>query len=212
MRRRIALQSTSRTRRAGSAKFREEPCSVLRKLLECARVLASLLRRHPENRTRSNCTTTDDAIHLVMTIYPKSCKEMTRGMMYFPRMLDKIRLHVRGELHEDYRENFGALKAADGVCCNFLRVHHRDLIERVKQGGTDEEILEWCFEKGRRLNDGDLFVWNGFASKLGWRDSITPRLEQRKKEMGIADRNDIQCIPDLIDFDEGRFPEASKTP
>ncbi len=22
--------------------------------------------------------------------------------------------------------------------------------KRVKQGGTDEEILEWCFEKGRR--------------------------------------------------------------
>jgi len=151
-----------------------------------------------------HCTATNDAIHLRMTTYPKSPKEVTRGMMYFPRMLDKIRLHLRGELHEDYRENFGAPKAADGVCCNFLRVHHRDLIERVKQGGTDEEILEWCFEKGRRLNDGDLFVWNGFASKLGWRDSITPRLEQRKKEMGIADRNDIQCIPDLIDFDEGR--------
>jgi Domain of unknown function (DUF5069) len=147
-----------------------------------------------------------------MATYPKSPKEMTKGMMYFPRMLDKIRLHVRGDLHEDYQENFGAFKAADGVCCNFLRVHHRDLIERVKQGGTDEEILEWCFEKGRRLNDGDFFVWNGFASKLGWRDSITPRLEERKKEMGIADRNDIQCIPDLIDFDEGRFPEASKTP
>ena len=75
---------------------------------------------------------------------------------------------------------------------------------RVKQGGTDEEILEWCFEKGRRLNDGDLFVWNGFASKLGWRDSVTPRLEQRKREHGIADRDDICTIPDLIDFDEGR--------
>jgi hypothetical protein len=147
-----------------------------------------------------------------MATYPKSPKEMTKGMMYFPRMLDKIRLHLRGDLPEDYQENFGALKAADGVCCNFLRVHHRDLIERVKQGGTDEEILEWCFEKGRRLNDGDLFVWNGFASKLGWRDSITPRLEQRKKEAGIADRNDIVTIPDLIDFDEGRFPRASKAP
>jgi Domain of unknown function (DUF5069) len=146
----------------------------------------------------------DDAIHLAMATYPKSPKEMTKGMMYFPRMLDKIRLHLRGELDEDYQENFGALKAADGTCCNFLRVHHRDLIERVKQGGTDEEILEWCFEKGRRLNDGDLFVWNGFGSKLGWRDSITPRLEQRKKEAGIADRNDILTIPDLIDFDEGR--------
>jgi len=30
-------------------------------------------------------------------------------------------------------------------------------------------------------------------------------LEQRKKEMGIADRADIECIPDLIDFDEGRL-------
>ena len=83
---------------------------------------------------------------------------------------------------------------------------------RVKQCGTDEDILECCFEKGRRLNEGDLFVWNGFASKLGWRDSVAPRLEQRKQEMGIAGRDDIQCIPDLIDFDEGRLSEASKTP
>jgi hypothetical protein len=50
-----------------------------------------------------------------------------------------------------------------------------------------------------------VFVWNNFISKLGWRDSITPRLKARKKEIGIADRADIQCIPDLIDFDEGRL-------
>jgi len=146
----------------------------------------------------------DDAIHLSMTTYPKSPKEMTDGMMYFPRMLDKIRLHARGELHEDYHKNFGAAKAADGVCCNFLRVHHRDLIERVKQGGADEEILQWCFEKGRRLNEGDLVVWNGFASKLGWRDFASPVLEEAKKKHAIADRDDILTIPDLIDFDEGR--------
>jgi len=137
--------------------------------------------------------------------YPKSPKETTTGMLYFPRMLDKIRLHLKGELHEDYQNNFGRPGTADGACTNFLRVHHRDLIERVKQGGTDEEIMEWCFEKGRRLNEGDLFVWNGFASKLGWRDRVTPMLEQRKKEFGIADREDIQCIPDLIDFDEERL-------
>jgi Domain of unknown function (DUF5069) len=137
--------------------------------------------------------------------YPKSPKEMTKGMIYFPRMLDKIRLHLKGELHEDYAQNFGRPGTADGACCNFLRVHHRDLIERVTQGGTDEEILEWCFEKGRRLNEGDLFVWNGFASKLGYGDPLSETLERRKKEMGIADRNDIGCIPDLIDFDEGRI-------
>ena len=130
---------------------------------------------------------------------------MTSGMMYFPRMLDKIRLHTQAQLHEDYHKNLGTPRTLDGVCCNFLRVDYRDLCEQVKQGGTDEEILEWCFEKGRRLNEGDLFVWNGFASKLGWRDSFVPVLEKRKKEHGIADRSDILTISDLIDFDEGRI-------
>ncbi len=130
---------------------------------------------------------------------------MTNGMLYFPRMLDKIRMHLAGELHSDYQENFGAPQTADAALCNFLRIDHRNLIERVKQGGTDEEILEWCFEKGRRMNEGDIFVWNGFISKLGWRDRVTPRLEARKQEMGITDRRDIECIPDLIDFDEKRL-------
>jgi hypothetical protein len=139
-----------------------------------------------------------------MHTYPKSPKEMTRGMTYFPRMLEKIRLHARGELHEDYHKNLGAQRAADGACCNFLRVHYRDLRERVLQGGTDEEILNWCFENGRRPNEGDIFVWNCFASKLGWRDFATPTLEQAKEKAGISDRDDIATIPDLIDFDEGR--------
>lgn len=137
---------------------------------------------------------------------------MTRGMMYFPRMLDKIRMHQRGELHEDYHKNFGTPHTADSACCNFLRVHHRVLCERVKRGGTDEEIMDWCFENGRRLNEGDLLIWNGFVSKLGWRDFATPVLNEAKQKNGITDRDDIATIPDLIDFDEGRFSEATKTP
>jgi gluconokinase len=136
--------------------------------------------------------------------YPKSPKEMTKGMLFFPRMLDKIRLHARGELHEDYHKNLGKVGAADGVCCNFLRVHYRDLAERVKQGGTDEEILEWCFENGRRPNQSDLVVWNGFASKIGFRDFATETLLEQKQKLGIAHRDDIQCMPDLMDFEEGR--------
>lgn len=139
-----------------------------------------------------------------MSTYPKSPTETTQGIMYFPRMLDKIRLHGGGQLNEDYHKNFGAAKAADGACCNFLRVHHRDLRERVLQGGTDEEILHWCFEKGRQPNDGDILIWNGFVSKLGWRDFATPRLEEAKQKLGISDRADIVTIPELIDFDEGR--------
>jgi len=115
-----------------------------------------------------------------MSTYPKSPKQMTSGMMYFPRMLDKIRLHARGELGEDYYRNLGHRKAADGACVNFLRVSYPELRERVLAGGTDGEILAWCFEKGRRLNEGDLIVWNGFLSKFGWRDFATPTLERIK--------------------------------
>ena len=87
-------------------------------------------------------------------------------MAYFPRMLDKIRLHARGELGADYHENLGSATALDGVCCNFLRMKYDELRERVLQGGSDEEILEWCFEKGRRLNEGDLFVWNSRSNRF----------------------------------------------
>ena len=125
--------------------------------------------------------------------------------MYFPRMLDKIRLRDRGELAEHYHENMGTPRTADSVCCNFLRVHYRDLHERVLEGGTDEEILAWCFANGRQPNEGDILVWNGFISKLGWRDFATPRLDEEKRKQGLTDRTDIACIPDLMDFEEGRL-------
>jgi hypothetical protein len=129
---------------------------------------------------------------------------MTRGMMYFPRMLDKIRRYACGELHEDYHENLGAPRTLDGACCNFLRINYDDLREHILQGGTDEEILEWCFQNGRQLNKGDIVIWNAFVSKLGWSDPFTSRLEERKKKRGIADRTDILTIIELIDLDEGR--------
>ena len=130
---------------------------------------------------------------------------MIGGMMYFPRMLDKIRLHARGELGADYRENFGAPQAGDGLCCNMLRVEHATLTERVLAGGSDEEILEWCYATGRRLNDADVMVWNGFISKLGWNDFAAPFLAQIKLQHGVADRTDIATFPDFIDFDEKRM-------
>src|SRR3954471_18449868 len=139
-----------------------------------------------------------------MATYPKSPNETSGGIMYFPRMLGKIRLHESGDLPDDYHDNLGAPRTADGAICNFLRVHYRDLRERVLQGGTDEEILHWCFDNGRKPNEGDIVVWNGFISKLGWRDFATPKLDEAKRDQGLADRSDITTIPEFIDFDEGR--------
>ncbi len=73
-------------------------------------------------------------------------------------MLDKIRLQAGGDLPEVYHRNLGRPDRADGASCNFLRVSYEDLRNCVLEGGTDEEILDWCFENGRALNEGDLFI------------------------------------------------------
>ena len=99
----------------------------------------------------------------------------------------------------------GVRRSADGMCLNFLRIDYADLKEKVLQGGADEEILELCFQKGRRLNEGDLVVWNNFMMKFGWNDFGTPLLVEQKQKAGVGAREDIKTIGDFIDFEEGRL-------
>ena len=133
---------------------------------------------------------------------PCSAYEKTGGMLYFARMLDKIRRHARGELRADFHANLG--KGADGWCTDFLRVDYEKLKEKVLTGGTNEEILEWCQTQGRRLNDIDLLVWNQFMSKVGWNDFASGRLASMKAESSLAHRDDIPTMMQYFDVDEGR--------
>jgi gluconokinase len=126
------------------------------------------------------------------------------GIYYFPRMLDKIRLHAAGELPPDYRANLGS--GFDGRALHFLWIEYPALVERVKQGGSDEEILAWAVAQGRQPNAEEIEIWNDFMRKRGWNDEISARLETRKAEGGFADRADIQTFFDYIDLDEGRDP------
>ncbi len=139
-----------------------------------------------------------------MNTVPRSARDETAGMMYFARMLDKIRLHDANALRADLHANLGL--GADSWCTGFLRVSYTDLRERTLEGGTDEEILQWCFQKGRCLDKTDLFIWNQAISKLGWRDRATPFLEKFKAESGLAHRNDLVTMADYFDVDEGRKP------
>lgn len=127
-------------------------------------------------------------------------------MIYFPRMLDKIRLHASGRLREDCHANLGVVAGADGLLCRFLRVEYPTLKAHVLEGGTDEEILEWCFTNGRRLDDTDILIWNDFIRKRGWNDSASGRLTTWKAESCHTDRADLMTIPDYIDVLEGRKP------
>ena len=135
----------------------------------------------------------------------------TKGLVYFARMLDKIRLKAKGELPDGY---FTGPEPDDTVfdarCSRFLGVNYDELRERTLKGGSDEEILEWCFENGRRRTEEEIEIWNSFVLKRGWRDAGSEDLAATKKEAGFGDRDDIQTWVDFHDADEGRKPGGPK--
>lgn len=134
--------------------------------------------------------------------YPVSPNLSCGGLVYFPRMLDKIRLDLAGSLPAAYHANLG--KAMDGWACQFLRVNYQDVREQVAEGKTDDEVLAWCLENGYRPSEFEMALFNDYMRKRGFRDDLSERLAWRKEEAGAKDRDDIQTFFDYMDLDEGR--------
>ena len=132
-------------------------------------------------------------------------------LVYFGRMLDKIRLHAAGRLPADYVVNLGAPRPVvfDARCCRFLGIAYEDLVARTLAGGSDTEILAWAEARGTPRDDEECMIWNRFMTKLGWRDDRTELLRQRCAEFGLT-HLPIDCFFDVLDYDEGRDPVRSK--
>jgi hypothetical protein len=137
---------------------------------------------------------------------PCSDHQETKGLVYFARMLDKIRLHAAGQLPPDYFVGVEDPTFFDARCTRFLGVDYDELVNRTLQGGSDEEILDWCFRRGRRPSAEEIEIWNAFLAKRGWRDEASDDLAAAKKRAGWEDRDDIQTWLDLHDAEEGRAP------
>lgn len=135
--------------------------------------------------------------------YPKSPQETVRGIVYFGRMVEKIRLMDAGQLHPDLHANLG--KGFDERCANFLGISYPALRGQVAAGLSDEALLDWCFAQGRHPSEEDIEIWNDFMRKRGWNDDVTEILVRRKKESGFEDRAEIQTMFQYIDADEGRL-------
>jgi len=134
--------------------------------------------------------------------FPRSPYEKVGGIVYFGRMVDKIRLKGAGELHPDLHQNLGI--GFDKRCVDFLHVSYEELAKKVLEGLDDTAALEWSLSTGRRPTEDEIFIWGEFLRKRGWNDEATELLNRRKRESGLWDRDDIQTMFDYIDADEGR--------
>jgi gluconokinase len=143
---------------------------------------------------------------------PRSDYDATQGVLFFPRLLDKLRLKEQGLLPPDY--NYAGCPihdCLDGYFCRFFGIDVPQLVARVQEGGSDDDILAWCFKSFGLPDEEKIKFWNNFLVKRGWRDDSTQELEEVKRANGLADRADIQTWIDFHDVDEGRRPRTNES-
>ena len=112
---------------------------------------------------------------------PCSAHEQTHGIVHFARMLDKIRMTASGELPPGYLLGTADPTFFDARCVKFLEIDYEKLAQRTLEGGSNEEILDWCFNQGRKPTPEEILVWNAFLTKRGWRDESSPSRQEEKE-------------------------------
>ena len=134
----------------------------------------------------------------------------TNGIVFFARMLDKIRLNAQGLLPHGYNLGFSDPGCFDARFCRFWEIDFDKLAKRTLEGGSNEEVLDWCFAGRKQPNEDQILAWNSFIEKLGWRDESSEELERAKQVNGFGQRNDVQTWVDFHDVDEGRKPKFAE--
>ena len=125
------------------------------------------------------------------------------GWVHLPRLIDKIRLHKAGQLHEDYQPNY-LNKGFDLAWFEASGVDPDALIEVVTDSITDGQISDWIKANVNKSDTDKENLQNNLLS-YGTHGALLERLNQRKAESGLQDRHDIKCMFQYIDADEGRI-------
>jgi hypothetical protein len=124
--------------------------------------------------------------------------------MYLPRYIDKIRLHLAGQLHADYQENFG--QGFDGMWLKYAGVTHEQMIEVVKKSITDGEVCDWVRKNVKKPPAEKAAHARDILSRpKADNTEAVARLKMRKEQSGLAHRDDIKTFVDYIDADEKRL-------
>ena len=127
------------------------------------------------------------------------------GWCYLPRFIDKIRLHLAGQLHPDYQPNF-AHAGFDARWLEAAGLKAEDFIALVKGTITDGQVFDWVRQHVHRSSE-EKAKFNQWLLNRGREENdpaLRERLRQRKAESSLSHRDDIQTFVDYIDADEKR--------
>ncbi|MEC4889763.1 MAG: DUF5069 domain-containing protein [Nitrospira sp.] len=142
------------------------------------------------------------------TEYPRSPKALLGGLAHLGRLFDKIRMRQKGQI-----QGYNYLTVGfDKDLLDFLQLDGTAVEERVRQGGTDQELLAWVQSIARPLSDEDIRQWNeriltGQPQDESARIRYHRRLEEiaRKRGIPVSRLPPIHTWAEAIDLDEGRL-------
>src|SRR6266699_2498700 len=136
-------------------------------------------------------------------IYPRSPRETMCGWVHLPRFVDKIRLHLAGELHPDYQPNY--CKGFDGLWLEAAGVEANHFIAVVRSSLTDGEVCDWVLKNANKSESAKAALRQRVLDHPKKGDTeLEARLKMRKDNAGLAHRADIRTFVDFIDADEKR--------
>jgi hypothetical protein len=147
---------------------------------------------------------TGEVLHCLPSPY---VPHLATGLLYLPRFLSKCRyVKEHGKLPASYAKNYK--RGLDRFLCLHLGVEPAE-VEAIVHGGVERGADD--VQRDRELLalfPADLRVakWNRELVQKGMTPAGREFLVTALTAMGCADRvEEIKCVPDLIDFDEGRI-------
>ena len=140
--------------------------------------------------------------------YPRSAKVLLGGIAHLGRFIDKIRLRHAGQI-QDY--NYITV-GFDKYLIDFLGIDATTFEQRVLAGGTDEDLLAWVRDNGRKPSDQEVAQWSQGLLAAGAKDEAArQRFHERLEEIATKRGVSISSLPsvttwaDVIELDEGRL-------
>ncbi|MBM4123737.1 MAG: DUF5069 domain-containing protein [Nitrospira sp.] len=140
--------------------------------------------------------------------FPRSPNVLLGGLAHLARMVDKVRMRQAGQI-QDY--NY-LTQGFDRYLLDFLQLAAEAFEQRVVQGGTDEEVLQWVRTHGRALSPHEVAQWNERILASGPKDEATrQRFQARLAEVAAARGVPVESLPpvttwvEVIELDEGRL-------
>jgi hypothetical protein len=113
-----------------------------------------------------------------------------------PRMLDKGRAHLAGKAGE-----YHFACPMDQRFLAFTGLSEENILNLLKQGKSDSEILAWVRECAKQ-NDWDIFTWSEYQMRRGPTDNESRGYFNETIQKLAPDRDDIGTWFELLELDD----------